>query len=509
MAATNVGPPVLDCNLFLPVPQATVGELIAETLDLRRRFPEILVAIAEDQDRLGMAKRQLRMDHAEWLARQTSALPGLEDDLPGPVVASVLGQGRPRMAPETVLVFLVVSHHFQSVYGQEGAERLADSLSVHSYLLDRRLPVPGARTIGDNVNALSEETLGLILRCQLQLAQAEGLDDFGEVCGDSTACKANAEHPTDSRLIHALLERAARAGTTLSRFGLPDFRSFHTERWLGVLRGLDFRINVAKTGRSRKKLYRAYLKTAAKLTFRLREEALRVLAAPLPVDPDPVLLARRHRCWDQLVGDLADACHVQGRCAERVLDGKRPKGTHRILSIADEAAAWIEKGDRLPLVGYRPQLARSRNGFVTALLVPEGNAADAAMLMPLVNETLANTGVTPVLASFDDGYTSAANLRDLGEMGVEDVSFSGAKGRKLLGEETYVAPVLAEARRQRSAVESLMFCLKHVHGFGRLRRRGIAAVRAELTGKVIVYNLLRAIMLREAGQDRKEESAAA
>ena len=54
-----------------------------------------------------------------------------------------------------------------------------------------------------------------------------------------------------------------------------------------------------------------------------------------------------------------------------------------------------------------------------------------------------------------------------------------------------------------------MFCLKHVHGFGRLRRRGIVAVRAELTGKVIVYNLLRAIMLREAKQDRREEPTAA
>jgi hypothetical protein len=40
-----------------------------------------------------------------------------------------------------------------------------------------------------------------------------------------------------------------------------------------------------------------------------------------------------------------------------------------------------------------------------------------------------------------------------------------------------------EARNNRSAVESLMFTLKYSHGFGRLERRGIEAVREELWKK--------------------------
>jgi len=52
-----------------------------------------------------------------------------------------------------------------------------------------------------------------------------------------------------------------------------------------------------------------------------------------------------------------------------------------------------------------------------------------------------------------------------------------------------------------------MFCLKHVHGFGRLGRRGIAAVRAELTGEVLVYNMRRAIMLRKAKPKPECQSA--
>jgi hypothetical protein len=68
---------------------------------------------------------------------------------------------------------------------------------------------------------------------------------------------------------------------------------------------------------------------------------------------------------------------------------------------------------------------------------------------------------------------------------------------------------MLEARRNRSAVESLMFCLKHGHEFGRLRRRGIDAVRDELAGKAIVYNLCRTIMLRRKAKKLPEKEAEA
>jgi len=69
-----------------------------------------------------------------------------------------------------------------------------------------------------------------------------------------------------------------------------------------------------------------------------------------------------------------------------VLEGRKPKGTHRVLSVADEAAPWIAKGNHVPVIGYKPRLARSGNGSVVAMLVPKGHAADSAMLLPHVRE---------------------------------------------------------------------------------------------------------------------------
>lgn len=505
MAKTNVELPLPGGNLFAQLPLVFVGELLREVGELGSRFPEIYEAITADQDRAGMAKKQLRCEQKAWMERGTPALPGLEPAVAGAPKAAPLRGGRPRMSPETVLAFLAVSHYFHSVYSAEAAERFLDSLSLHGFLLSRGLRMPGLRTIGDNVNLLSGETLRLILRCQIQLALAEQLDEFDEICGDSTSSAGNTRHPTDSGLMYRLLDRIRRSGQDLAKFGLSAFREFRVGEWLAKLKTLDFSINVAKTGKERKKLYREYLKTAAKLICRFGEEAGRVCGLPETALLDPIRRARLDRLWNRTISDLADVCHIHVRCEERVLEGRKLKGTHRVLSTADRAASWIAKGDRLPVVGYKPQIARSPNGLVTAMLVPEGNAADSAMLMPLVSAAIANTGVVPRVGSFDDGYTSADNLRKLNELGIPDVSFSGAKGLKLLGEEVYSGETLKEARRNRSAVESLMFCLKHCHEFGQLRRRGMEAVRAELTGKTIVYNFCRIIMLRKGVGIRKAE----
>jgi hypothetical protein len=51
------------------------------------------------------------------------------------------------------------------------------------------------------------------------------------------------------------------------------------------------------------------------------------------------------------------------------------------------------------VVGYRPQLARSGSGFVTAVVLPWGNTADSPHLVPMLKEQITNTGVIPSMAS--------------------------------------------------------------------------------------------------------------
>jgi hypothetical protein len=145
------------------------------------------------------------------------------------------------------------------------------------------------------------------------------------------------------------------------------------------------------------------------------------------------------------------------------------------MSLSDGSAAYIKKGSRNPVIGYKPQLVRSQNGFVTSLLVPQGNAADSIKLVPAICDSIKRTGVIAELVSTDDGYASAKGRDELRDMGVKDISISGAKGKKLTDPDDWDSEEYRDARRNRSAVESLMFTIKDGFAFGELGRRGIAS----------------------------------
>ena len=97
--------------------------------------------------------------------------------------------------------------------------------------------------------------------------------------------------------------------------------------------------------------------------------------------------------------------------------------------------------------------------------------------------------------SVDDGYTSKDNRNTLLRKNIKVVSFSGAKGKKITPEDEWESLEYQVARNNRSAVESMMYLIKHKFDFGRVLRRGINNVTAELLEKVLAYNLCRIIQV--------------
>jgi hypothetical protein len=213
------------------------------------------------------------------------------------------------------------------------------------------------------------------------------------------------------------------------------------------------------------------------------------------------------RVLERIRGDLADAKRVAQYAEGRVFHDEKLPSTEKILSLSDGSAAYIKKGGREPVIGYKPQLVRSERGFVTSLLVPEGNAADSINLEPAIRDSIERTGVIAEVVSVDDGYASAKGRGELLGMGVKIVSISGAKGRKLTAPEDWDSAEYRDARRNRSAVESLMFTIKDGFEFGELGRRGIDAVRGELLEKVLAYNCCRIILQRHRKREELKRAA--
>jgi IS5 family transposase len=125
----------------------------------------------------------------------------------------------------------------------------------------------------------------------------------------------------------------------------------------------------------------------------------------------------------------------------------------------------------------------------------------------MVNVVARRTGVVPTVLSVDDGYASKANMDAMKAQGIKVISINGSKGRAITARAAWNSDEYAEARDQRSAVESLMFTLKQGFGFGQVARRGLSSVHGEMLEKAIAYNLCHAARLRRGSAQTDDDDA--
>lgn len=505
---------VINNSSFLPGFNCDSQEIDTEVMwifqksrEYLEKFPIIGQKIAEDLDRAALLKKSMReaeKHHAEELEVESGSTLFDPREYSEPVDVK-LGVGRPRMSADLVLFFLPLRGLWGSVSDHDGWERIKDSLSVQCVLSAMGVKLPGLSTIRENVNNIGNSIRRLILECQAVDILDKRLDDFNEVYVDSAHLEANSAFPTDVDVLFKLINRTVRSILALDDFGLPAALDSWTETRLKKMeRHLkSILMNAGKKGLKGKikKTFRAFLNLSDKVVADL--EAIRDQATPFweVLDLGPMRGYALDLLWDKIERDLQDAAYVAQYARHHLDTGKPIPAREKILSVSDRDAAYIQKGQRQPVIGYKPQLARGGSGFVVGFLAPTGNAADSAMLVPTVENVVSTTGATPLVVSTDDGYASSENVSDLRTLGVVTVSIGGSKGKRLTDEDLWNSPGYVYARSQRSAAESGMFTLKHNHSFGRLRRRGIDAVEGECLEKILAYNFIH---MRRLGKRTSE-----
>jgi hypothetical protein len=506
------GIPAIPC-LLLPVPDTDFREFLGEVTSLAGSFPEIITAINSDLENHAKLKKALRLADQKFFDSQTPDHPGLAL-AEGQIVPAELSlqAGRPRMQPLLVFVFLMLRGFLGSVSDKQASRFISESMSLHAFIHNIGIgKMPGASTIVDNINAVTLTTRELILDKQIELIIGEGLDDFKNLTIDSTHVAANSSWPTDSRVLIGLLERAHRLGQSLDGFGIDNFKAGWNPRWLVEMRKLDFQIALtagkAKSTGKRKKHYRVLLKRAGNMSVNLQAQLQHLVDTVRMESLPPSRRLVLQRVMDQIGGSLADVARVIAYAKDRVFHGTTLPSGEKVLSISDPDAAYIKKGNRNPVIGYRPQIVRSEQGFVPGLGVPRGNAADCTELPSMIAKAVACTKITPGMVSTDDGYASKQGLQELLDAGIADVSISGSKGKKLTDPEAWESETYRQARASRSAVESLMFTMKDGYDFGELGRRGLEPVREELLEKVLAYNFCRIILIRKRHKKKQKQAA--
>lgn len=465
-----------------------------------------LVARAEaDLDAHGCAKKALRVADAEWQAERTAPLPGY---ISTPIVVDptrlVLAQGRPRTPGYVVLIAALLRGYFGAGFKScDAATMMQESVTLRIFFANLMLPMPARSTLTELVNAISNETRRLILDAQIALVLGLGWDEFSVMLQDSTHVGGNTAWPTDSRLLVALVSRLLHVGASLARVHLPVFETLaaskvqqHLEAMIKLDREIDMSTGTREGKRTRRQRYKTLLWRARRASKLLNDATAQTEAALTSVDILPTRKAMAERAVHRLRTDIDALAQVIANCEARVIEERKVKMAEKKLSLSDPDAGFISKGQRVPVIGYKPQVARSGMGFVTGLLLPQGNAADSDQLVPMVDEVIRRTTVVPRVVSVDDGYASAANVEAMKARKIEVISINGSKGRALTARADWESAEYNRARDQRSAVESLMFTLKQGFDFGDVARRGLAAAYAELMEKVLAYNLCRVARMR-------------
>ena len=489
--------------VFLTPIDSQLNDFLNEIHQIALLEPSIVECIDEDLDLHAKKKKLLRLADAEFLASQTLDLPKLELQLRELQIDEIqLEIGRPRTDAYIVYLFLMLRGFNGGCKDQHARLLLEESITVKLWLEHLGLELPPASTLSDNLNAVSNQTRSLIHQVQLRYIVQGRLDDFQKCFIDSTAVEANTERPTDSTILVRLIARVCTTGSNLHRLDLPDMNPIGLLEQQEELRRLSQQIHFltgkARAGAKRKKWYFQLIRRVRRLRKRLLrdlETVRRNLEGRADLPPSRRLMAEE--TLGLIADDLAALEQAANVCERRIMAEEEVPVAEKIISLSDSDASFIVKGGWNTVVGYRPQLARSGSGFVTALVLPRGNAADSRHLVAMVKEQITNTGVIPAMTSTDDGYSSQEGREEVLGLGVEVVSISGAKGKRLLEAQQWKSRPYRQARAERSAIESLVFTLKEGFEFGEMSRRSHENVLAEMLEKVLAYNISQIIRVRK------------
>ena len=502
-------------NRVLACRDTFLAQIVIEALELARFDRSLVAGLERDIEMAARAAKKVRLMDWQFELEKTEALWPLLD-LPEPsdfgwMEASglALDPGRPRSIDGELLLVLLSVNSVLGLSSVPGYERLVESEVFGALLGALYRKLPARSTVANYLSLASPESQQRIHEAVCRKAKAEGLDDFAEITVDSTAVEANSAWPTDSGLVWGFLRQSYGLLERQARITGVECASSLVERWLTKLERQHKAIALlpSRPGsvKTRCHLYRKLLRTAGQTHGKLRAllDEKRDLIGDCCIAPG--LRLRVDAIMAEVTKSMEGAGKVMEAARVRVLEGGKVAAADRAFSLADPDAWMIEKGGHDPVLGYKPQIARSANGFITAFEVLPGNPADSTRLVELTTRHMRNTGVTPSLVSTDDGYSAQSNLDALATLGVETVSFSGAKGRDLLGDQLWDGT--AEIRSDRSAVESTIFTLKHKCGLRRFCRRGIEGVSRDLSEAALTYNLWRLAWCRR--QKHAEQAAAA
>ncbi len=386
-------------------------------------------------------------------------------------------RGRAGLTCETILRCGTLLQLMQWTY-RDLEYHLLDSSAAKRFARVDPLAPPKRSALNRRVGAVRAETWERINRTLLGRARDEKIEDGRTVRIDSTVMEAHILPPSDSALLSGSVRVLSRLLAWARKELGSDAFEFHNHMRAAKRRALAIR---KARGRKRVKLYRELLKTTRR-TMGYADGALEATAGR-----EEEWLAK-WRAEVERFRDLAEK--VVSQTVRRVLDGEAVPASEKVVSLFEEHTDIIKKGGRKVQYGHKLNLASGKSGLVFDVVIEDGNPADSARCVAMIERNIEIYGVAPKQVACDGGYASKRNVAEAKELGVEDMVFH--KRRGLAVEDMASSPrVYKRLVCFRAGMEAVISYLKRCFGLSRCTWRGLERFRAYAWSAVMAHNLKR------------------
>ncbi len=344
---------------------------------------------------------------------------------------------------------------------------------------------PAASTLQRDIKKLRPETLETINRLLLGVAVDRKIEKGRKVRVDCTVVESNIHRPTDSSLLEDCVRVLARLTGRAKVFCEADFDFVdHSRR----ARKRALKILNANSDKQRKKPYQDLLHVTRR-SVGYANEAVQALRLHAMVSILPCVQEAADNAAEELENYVSLAQQVISQTECRVLHSEKVPAEEKVFSIFEPHTDIIIKDRREKSYGHKITLTGGASGLLTDLVIEQGNPADSTLAVGMIERQEDIYGRVPRQAAFDGGFASKANLANIKNLGVKDVSFHKKRGLKVadMVKSTWVYKRL---RNFRAGIEGMISFLKRGFGLRRCTWRGLASFESYAWASVVTANLL-------------------
>lgn len=341
--------------------------------------------------------------------------------------------------------------------------------------------VPSKSTLQRDINKISAESLEAINKIIIRSANDYGIENGKAVRVDCTVVESNIHEPTDSSLLYDVVRVLVRLiEQNIDVFSLQIEFTNHTRR----AKKRAHKILNTRGVKKKKSVYKDLISTAEK-TVKYATVAVENLKIIDTLSSNPAATAASEKLCHFI--EMGKSVIFQTR--SRVLDGKPVPSLQKIVSIFEPHTDIIVKDNRTTYYGHKIALTGGKSGLLTDLVILKGNPADTTIAKDMIVRQKKVFDKYPLQATFDGGFASKKNLKEIKELGLTDTVFAKKRGLKVsdMAKSTWVYKKL---RNFRAGIEGMISFLKRSFGLSRCTWSGFESFQSYAWSSVVTANLL-------------------